>query len=364
MKIGILTFQDAVNYGAVLQTYALQNTVEKLGADAKVINYQCQKVNSLYDPFPKTKNAKKLISNILWYKRKKHKKEEFEKFSDKYLKLTEKKYYTKKDLEETNDMFDLFITGSDQIWRAESTNFDTTYFLDFVKDNRKKYSYAASFGSDKVEDKYKEEYAKMLNEYNMISVREKQGQSIVKDLINKEARIDLDPTFLLKKEDWQKIEKKPNEQKRYIILFIIRKSEKIFRFAEKLAKQKDCELIYISNDRKKEVNAKYVGGISPEEWLGYIDNAEYVITNSFHGTAFSIIYQKNFFLELQPPPAKANARLENIMDMLGLREREIINGDNANISKQIDYIKVEKILEEQSTKSIEYLKEIIKGDKS
>ena len=364
MKIGILTFQNAVNYGAVLQTYALQNTVEKLGADAKVINYQCEKVNSLYDPFPKTKNAKKLISNILWYKRKKHKKEEFEKFSDKYLKLTEKKYYTKKDLEETNDMFDLFITGSDQIWRAESTNFDTTYFLDFVKDNRKKYSYAASFGSDKVEDKYKEEYAKMLNEYNMISVREKQGQSIVKDLINKEARIDLDPTFLLKKEDWQKIEKKPNEQKRYIILFIIRKSEKIFRFAEKLAKQKDCELIYISNDRKKEVNAKYVGGISPEEWLGYIDNAEYVITNSFHGTAFSIIYQKNFFLELQPPPAKANARLENIMDMLGLREREIINGDNANISKQIDYIKVEKILEEQSTKSIEYLKEIIKGDKS
>ena len=364
MKIGILTFQNAVNYGAVLQTYALQNTVEKLGADAKVINYQCEKVNSLYDPFPKTKNAKKLISNILWYKRKNHKKEEFEKFSDKYLKLTEKKYYTKKDLEETNDMFDLFITGSDQIWRAESTNFDTTYFLDFVKDNRKKYSYAASFGSDKVEDKYKEEYAKMLNEYNMISVREKQGQSIVKDLINKEARIDLDPTFLLKKEDWQKIEKKPNEQKRYIILFIIRKSEKIFRFAEKLAKQKDCELIYISNDRKKEVNAKYVGGISPEEWLGYIDNAEYVITNSFHGTAFSIIYQKNFFLELQPPPAKANARLENIMDMLGLREREIINGDNANISKQIDYIKVEKILEEQSTKSIEYLKEIIKGDKS
>ena len=204
----------------------------------------------------------------------------------------------------------------------------------------------------------------MLNEYKIISVREKQGQEIVKELINKEARIDLDPTFLLKKEEWKKIEKAPNEQRKYIVLFTIRKSEKIFRFAEKLAKQKNCELIYISNDRKKEVNARYIGGISPEEWLGYMDNAEYIVTNSFHGTAFSIIFQKNFFLELQPPPAKANARLENIMDMLNLREREIINGDNAYIDNIINYENVEKLIEKQSKESIKYLEDIIKGDKS
>ena len=109
MKIGILTFQNAVNYGAVLQTYALQNSIEKLGVETKVIDYQCDKVNSLYNPFPKTKNFKKLISNLLWYQRKKKKKNAFENFEKKYLKLTEKKYNTKKELEETNQLFDKFI---------------------------------------------------------------------------------------------------------------------------------------------------------------------------------------------------------------------------------------------------------------
>lgn len=364
MKIGILTFQNAVNYGAVLQAYALQNSIEKLGAEVRLIDYQCNKVNSLYDPFPKTTNLKKFVSNLLWYQRKKKKKMAFERFEKKYLKLTDKKYYTKQELKNTNYLFDKFISGSDQIWRAESTDFDTTYFLDFVKDNTKKYSYAASFGADKVEERYRKQYMNLLKQYQEISVREKQGQIIIKELINKEARIDLDPTFLLKKEEWQFIEKMPDNKKKYIVLFIIRKSKSIFRFAEKLAKEKGCELIYISNDRKKEVNAKYVGGISPEEWLGYIDNAEYVVTNSFHGVAFSIIYQKNFFLELQPPPAKANARLENIMDIFHLREREIVDGENENIEKEIDYKNIEKMIDEQRKKSIAYLTHIIEGEKN
>ena len=158
MKIGILTFQNAVNYGPVLQAYALQNSIEKLGAEVRLIDYQCNKVNSLYDPFPKTTNLKKFVSNLLWYQRKKKKKMAFERFEKKYLKLTDKKYYTKQEMKNTNYLFDKFISGRDQIWRVESTDFDTTYFLDFVKDNTKKYSYAASFGADKVEERYRKQY--------------------------------------------------------------------------------------------------------------------------------------------------------------------------------------------------------------
>ena len=363
MKIGIITFQNAVNYGAVLQTYALQNTIGKLGGNSEIINYQCKKINSMYDPFPKTTNIRKMISNIIWYKRKKKKKLAFENFEKKYLKVTNKKYYNKKELEETNNIFDKFIAGSDQVWRAESTGFDTTYFLDFVKDNNKKYSYAASFGSDNIEEKYKEKYIELLKDYNELSVREEQGQTIIQELLHKKARLDLDPTFLLEKEEWRKIEKKPQNKEKYIILFIIRKSETIFRFAENLARVKGCKLIYISNDRKKEVDATYIGGISPEEWLGYIDNAEYIVTNSFHGVAFSIIFNKKFFIELQPYPAKANSRLENIMDIFKLREREIVNGGNDYIDKKIDYTNVEKIIQEKKEKSIQYLRKIVQGDK-
>ena len=363
MKIGIITFQNAVNYGAVLQTYALQHTIEKSGGNSEIINYQCKKINYMYDPFPQTTNIRKVLSNIIWYKKKKKKKLAFENFEKKYLKVTDKKYYNKENLEETNAMFDIFISGSDQVWRAESTDFDTTYFLDFVKDNNKKYSYAASFGSDKIEDKYIEKYRHLLKGYKELSVREEQGQVIIENLLHRESRVDLDPTFLVDKDEWKKIEKKPEEKEKYIILFIIRKSEKIFRFAENLAKEKGYKLIYISNDRKKDVDATYIGGISPEEWLGYIDNAEYIVTNSFHGVAFSIIFNKKFFLELQPYPAKANSRLENIMDMFSLRNREILNGKNDYINEEIDYKSVEKLIQDRRSLSIEYLEKIIQGDK-
>lgn len=362
MKIGIITFQNAVNYGAVLQTYALQETLKTLGASPEVIDYQCTKINNMYAPFPKVKSIKSLISNILWYKRRKKKKVAFENFEQKYLNLTDKKYFTKEELEKTNSIYDVFISGSDQIWRSESSDSDTTYFLDFVKDKNKKYSYAASFGSDKVEDELKEKYKELLGDYKKLSVREQQGKKIIEDLLQKEARVDLDPTFLVEKDKWQKIQKNPTEKEKYIVLFIIRKSEKIFRFAEKLAKETGYKLIYISNDRKKEVDAKYVGGISPQEWLGYFNNAEYIVTNSFHGVAFSIILNKKFFLELQPYPAKANARLENIMDTFNLRDREIVNGDNKNIDKEIDYNTVNKKIEESKENSINYLKDIVKGD--
>ena len=362
MKIGIITFQNAVNYGAVLQTYALQETLKTLGASPEIIDYQCTKINNMYAPFPKVKSIRSLISNIVWYKRKKKKKIAFESFENKYFNLTDKKYFSKKELEKTNNIYDIFISGSDQIWRSESSDSDTTYFLDFVKNRNKKYSYAASFGSDKIEDEIKEKYKKLLSDYKTLSVREEQGKKIIANLLQKEARVDLDPTFLVEKDRWQKIQKNPTEKEKYIVLFIIKKSEKIFRFAEKLAEKTGYKLIYISNDRKKEVNAKYVGGISPEEWLGYFNNAEYIVTNSFHGVAFSIILNKKFFLELQPYPAKANARLENIMDTFNLRDREIVNGDNKNIYKDIDYNTVNKKIDESKKNSINYLKDIVKGD--
>lgn len=362
MKIGIVTFQNAVNYGAVLQTYALQEILKNLGANPEVIDYQCTKINNMYAPFPKVRSVRALLSNIVWYKRRKKKKVAFQNFEQKYLNLTNKKYFSKEDLEETNDIYDVFISGSDQIWRSESSNSDTTYFLDFVKDKNKKISYAASFGSDKVEDELKEKYKQLLNDYCKLSVREVQGKKIIEELLQREARVDLDPTFLLEKDRWQEIQKKPAKKEKYIVLFIIRKSEKIFRFAEKLAEKTGYKLIYISNDRKKEVKAEYVGGISPEEWLGYFNNAEFIVTNSFHGVAFSIILNKKFFLELQPYPAKVNSRLENIMDTFNLREREIVNGENQNIEKEIDYITVNKKIENIKKESINYLKDIIKGD--
>ena len=129
MKIGILTFQNAVNYGAVLQAYALQNSIEKLGAEVRLIDYQCNKVNSLYDPFPKTTNLKKFVSNLLWYQRKKKKKMAFERFEKKYLKLTDKKYYTKQELKKSQTFltFNLFFPSTVRVTKRAQELSPTTF---------------------------------------------------------------------------------------------------------------------------------------------------------------------------------------------------------------------------------------------
>lgn len=357
MNFGIITFHRAVNYGAVLQTYALQKALRNLNIDSEVIDYRDNIIDNRFKFFY-DKSLKKLVKDFIYFPIFYRKNKKFEEFIEDNIVTTKKIIRNCDELNQLKE-FDQYITGSDQVWNYRLTNWDKAYFLDFVKDNKKKNSYAASFGMNEIPKKEQEKYKSLLSQFNHISVREENGIEIIHKLINKDidVDVDVDPTLLLKKEDWIEIAKEPKE-KDYILIFVMQKNESTFKFAEKLAQKTNCEIIYIADSIKRRVNGKYKYTLSPTEWLGYFLNAKYIVTNSFHGLAFSINLNKDFFVELQRPPATGNSRLENMLDLLNLRDRQIIDADNNNIDKEINWKEVNRILDKKRTESFDNLRSV------
>jgi hypothetical protein len=359
-KVGVINFHRAINYGAVLQAYALAESIKKMGCNPIILDYKNQLIERQYNPkYISNKSLKGIMSSILTYSRKKKKRDKFEGFRAKYFHLQEiSNLYSSESAEQLKN-YKAFVAGSDQVWNYSLTDYDKAYFLDFVSDPQKKNSYAASFGFDKIPDEYIEEYRVLLESFNYISVREEQGSEIIKNLLNRHAEVVLDPTMLLSKEEWGRITKEDKINKDYILIYQLAGSQSLLDFAVKLSKQTNCKIINISDAIRKRIKAKYFTGVGPQEFLGLFNNASYIVTNSFHGTAFSIIFNKPFFVELQPPPAKTNSRLENVLDTFDLRSRQIINGTNEDIFTNIDYVTVDKKLESERKRSLDYLKRIL-----
>lgn len=361
MKIGIITFHEAINFGAVLQTYALQKTVQKFNVECDIIDYKNDKFKIDYKAFNKNniKGVNSFIKELSYLYIKSVKRSKFKKFINNNIQLS-KIVDSQNMLSKINNEYHKFITGSDQVWNLGCTNNDVNYFLDFVTCISKKNSYAASFGIAEIPNEQKDKYKKLLKSFNNISVREIQGAKIVKDLVNRDASVNLDPTLLLNKEEWSIVCNNINSIKEdYILVYLMAHSDTIMRFAEDLSKKTACKIIHINSNIIKRASGKYIRTAGPSEFIKLFIEAKYIVTNSFHGTVFSINFNKNFFVELLPPPAKVNSRLENVMDLFDLRDREIINGKNDNILKNIDYREVNYILNNERKKSLEYLKSII-----
>lgn len=357
-KIGLISFHRANNYGAVLQAYALSDIIKRLGYNPITIDYKNQSIENSYALYYfKGRSLKSIISGAITYHIRKKKKYKYEDFRSKFLTL-----YEVTDLFSMNcDIFSKFITGSDQVWNYKIILFDKVYFLNFVYDHKKKNSYAASFGFDRVPDEFLDDYKKLLSDFNHISVRESQGANIIKELIGRDAEVCLDPTMLLSGDEWCKISHDFKSKKDYILIYQMATSQSLLDFAVYLSKKTNCDIIYISDAIRKRIKATYASGIGPLEFLGLLKNAKYVVTNSFHGTAFSINFNKPFFVEMLPPPANVNSRLKSILDIFDLRSRQIINGNNDNIFNEIDYTSVNQKLELERQRSLDYLKRILEN---
>jgi hypothetical protein len=359
MKIGILTFHRAINYGAVLQTYALQTSIEKLHVTNEVIDYRCKKIEEMYQPFFNAKSFSTWIKCLLRSPKIRKKTQKFYSFRDRYIKTGVRPYLSSEEMSEINKEYDCFVVGSDQVWNKDCTGFDNTYFLNFVQEDEKKNSYAASFGTDQVSAKCVDEYTRLLENFRYISVREHQGQAIVKELLHREASIEIDPTFLLTQEEWKRMATRPIDGN-YILLYLMQSSGSLLHFAEDLSKKTGLKICYICDNLKKPIRAEYLRAVGPEEFVGLFASASYVVTNSFHGTVFSIIMNKNFFLQLQAP-GSANARLENIMDTYNLRTRQIVNGKNDYLDQEVDYGPIDEQIMIERKKSMDYLKKVTKS---
>lgn len=352
-KIGILTFHNAMSYGAVLQSYALQQTIKKMGYDCEIINYMCDYIYNTYvKVFPKTKNIKFNIKMSLQGRKRFLWRKYLRQFRHDYL--TESVEVKKKDLRKLGENYDVVFSGSDQVFNDACTNSDETYFLDFLPDE-KKYTYAASFGFSKMPEESKEKYRKRISSFQELSIREESGCRMVKELVNgKEPICHIDPTFLLEQSEWDKVVKY-KKRKPYILVFTVMKPLKLVDYAIKLGQEKNLDVLYLENwcfPPKKGLN--YVSYGSPSEFLGLIKNAEYVLTNSFHGMAFSIIFHKKLGMELDTS-GRRNIRSEDLLRKVGLLDTEIKNGVLDIDSVKMDWNHVDEVIQGERKRSLEYL---------
>ena len=356
-KVGIITFHTALNYGAVLQTYALQNFLNEQGIENEIIDYECPFIEQCYKPFhienKKILNA--IVRGFLFGRTISKKRDRFNSFINNHLNLSEK-YSDSKSINEVKDDYSCFISGSDQVWSPITAGFDSVYFLDFADDNQK-ISYAASIGTNEISEDLKMKYVERLDGFNEISVREESAKELLNDIgIKTKIEVHADPTLLLKKDNWSKLSVDlPNSiHSKYLLVFNVEKPIHDLEFAKKKAKELDLQLVYL-NDRtvKKDKDITYIQAASPELFLSLFRNADMIVSNSFHGTVFSIIFKKQFYVELENKKQR-NIRVENLLRNLELNNREINDVDS--IINDEMWIRVENILEEKRIMAKEYLK--------
>lgn len=360
MKIGILTFHKAKNYGAILQAYALHTALKKNNIDSEIIDYDCDYFRESYKILSlKNRSIKNIIKQLLLFNYKRQKYKKMENFIKKNMKLSANKNILKSTMKKVSNNYEKIIVGSDQVWNLNCTNGDLTYFLDFEKSKEKKYSYAASFGKSSVTKNEKKIYKKYLSDFNKISVREKDGKKILDEILNEKVKVVSDPTLLLNRNEWDNICSERLIEKNYILVYTLYSSPEIREFAQKKAKEENLDIVVIQSDLKREIKkSKVIRNAGIEEFISLIKHANYVITNSFHGTIFSLLYNKEFYISLIKGDNAPNSRIENLLKEYKVEQRIIDYNEYEKDKKKIEYENVNKKIQENKKESLDYLLEI------
>ena len=309
MKIGIMTVSRVDNNGTNLQALAMQKLFKKFCSDVQLINYKCEKLeNSRKMFYPHTLKG---FLSIPWKIANHY---NHEKFRRKHF-VYSKNVYTKNELADLD--YDAIVVGSDQIWNLSITGGDLSFFLPFDCKG-KKYSYAASIGKTNVEA-WEKKYglSKHLNNLECVSVRERSGVDAFKG-IGVSSRFDLDPLLMLEKEEWLKYHEPTNFKKKYVFVYLADGNSDAMKFAKKYAREHNLEVVAWGNYIKPVFGVKTVKYSGIGKWLSYINNAEIVVTNSYHCLAFTILYNKNFTVFHLKDQIQSNTRLDNLINNVGL----------------------------------------------
>lgn len=355
MKIGILTFHKAINYGSVLQTWSLQQFLLSEGHEVEIIDYEPAAWKSIYGIFNKIqsyhtiKRNLKLLPLSFFYN---NKSKSFKKFREKYLNLSNQKYYIGSNFSNLSSKYDCIICGSDQIWNIKIADCDPIYFLPDIKP-QKKIAYAVSVGnSDFIGIENADLFKKWILDFDHISVREQKTIDKLYQFTEKQVAefCTLDPTLLHMKETFYPLCSKRIIKEDYIFLYNIWNDKDGFKIAKEISKQKGLPVYTILTVRNlrlalriKKNNIKILfTHLSPNDYLSLIRYSSFVISDSFHGTAFSIIFEREFIsvnYQKEDGSYKNDVRLNNILDNFKLKNRYITVDQLANfdLNSLIDY---------------------------
>lgn len=382
-KVGIITIDKVNNYGAELQTLATQKAIEKLGYEAEIIDYlfyknpghKVTKSSKPLFPLPFKKHLAEWLYPRLnhWKQLLKSGKEgkkraaNFDAFHKKHTKFS-KEYSTAEELYAANMDYDVYIVGSDQVWNPNNYTSLDPYFLKFAPKEKRRVSYASSIGVNSIPEYARDYYKEALQELDAVSVREEDAVGIVKEVSDVEAHWVLDPTLLLTGEEWKKFFNPiSNIPEKFVLLYEITPCDYLKQLALKASKDLGYPVVRINREAIRQESDDEIINVldaGPSEFVWLFANAQMVLTNSFHGTAFSLNMEKNF-LVVTPERKKNNSRQKSILRLVGLEDRLIV--ENVPMpSKEnydIDYNTIRPKLEKARQESIDYLKTAIDGTK-
>lgn len=358
MKIYTVTYLIN-NYGSILQAYALQKRLQEFGGNPIIIRKEVPAKGSFMHTLRVILKPQKHYSLFQRIKKECQKK----KFNIKNSKISN---FINAKLSVTiisdigqfkNNLSanDVFLAGSDQIWNVLNSPLSSWYSFKWI-DSNKKYSYAASIGVDELTESQKQLYADGLFGFHTISLRESQAVSLLAPLFKgKEVRQDLDPTLLFDGSFWRKMETERLIEEPYVFVYMLRPDMNVIELAKQIAKKRGCEVIFTGLYADKMTGVTTICDAGIEEFLSYIDNAEAVVTNSFHGTVFSVLFHKPFLsVKLQT----TSSRVESLLNIIGMKSRLVQAPFASTDIPDVDYQKVEQILGIERNKSLDYLAKI------
>lgn len=353
-KIGILTFHNCVNYGAAMQAYGLQSFLISKGYNVEIIDYVNEKIDSeLNEKIEVSLSVKSVARYIAKSLHRSRKRKQFSAFNNSFLNLSKQKNITINQIDDYSSVYDVLITGSDQVWNLNLTGNDKTYYLNFASPKTLKISYAASIG-----DISKVDIGPVLKEIkdmDYISVREKSFW----DYISKEHGIDAmlccDPTILCDEKCFYDISDYRLSKEKYIFIFLMEDKPGIVAFAEELAKRMGYKVV------SNKTSFEFFAHSKPIDFLSWIRHAEVVLTDSFHGTVFSVIFRKQFISDKYDGKKHVKSRVKDLLSEFGVEECfKDISIENTSqlieiLNTPVDYERVERNMKLFSEKSEQWL---------
>lgn len=361
--VATITYHRSDNFGSVLQAYALGEKLRQMGYEQYVIDYRKTEVAKAYRIMQPLNSTFNLITNgyhLLHYGALKRRKKRYEQFRQNRLRLS-RVYTDKKMLMAEPPAADVYITGSDQVWHTGILDFDESYLLDFVKQGRK-LSYAASGIKKNTAEASIALINKHISGFDTVSVRE----NIARQRLGGEVSVRIDPVLLLEKADWEKLCSEPKRKKPYMLCYFAGVVSKAFEeFTRKKAEELGLERVILMPEWRNLLRpGKYCYDAGPEEFVSLLRHAALVCTNSFHGTAFSVLLNKPFILGQGSP--FADDRIATLLGAVGLADREIdpASGVYPEDLLSVDFSRANVVLEDLRRRDSQWLRQTIEGEEN
>lgn len=363
-KVGILTEHRARNFGSCLQAYALQNTIDKLGYHAEIVDYRPKVIENSFGIFivdlykqcgnHPVKLIKFFINTVVFSPLRIVREIKFFQFRKKKFNLSGTKFETITKHVLSKMKYDAYVCGSDQIWNPKITDgLDPVYFAVPFDGKARKISYAASVGLSNLQQQEEKTFTEYLSLMDVVTVREESAKDMLQPLTDKRINRVLDPTLLMEKSDWIKLFADREKPKfRYILVYSLKVDDEMVAYAKKLSQEKNLSVLFFDLRKRYGKNSISKFTADPVDFLYYLYHAEYIVTNSFHGTVFSVLFEKRFVCV---PMAGTSSRMIDLLDMLDLNNRLL--SEDFDIDAYIDYSHAKEVRNSEKTRSLELLKE-------